>query len=512
MPLICCLVAESPGAQSARGVTVAPGVLEAVARSCSPRVEPHGDAAVVFDADGLTRVVGPPARIAAEVHRLAAARGAPVRVALAGTFTAAWVLAHMRPGISLVAPGDEAAALGPLPMRALSTVPDLIWSGGAAPRRAPTRPRNFRAAPGPRVPGAEARASGSALAGLLATLDRWGLRTLGDIARLSRADLHARFGETGVRLHQAACGLDAAPLVPAAEQARFYERVQLEWPIEGLEPLSFVLARLCESLSLSLERADRGAIGLHARLRLVTGAAHERQLELPAPIRDARVLRTLILLDLESHPPDAGIDAVEVEAEIVPGRIVQGSLLLRARPSPEAASTLLARLRALMGETRVGAPVVLDSHDERMVAMGEFTIEDKGRRQRAERRSAERTDAGHSLLGLKPKDGWQTSAHSSLLPFALCPAPLLRRFRDPVPARVAVDRGVPAALWPGARHCSGGRVRVASGPWRTSGRWWTPDRTRWDRDEWDVALVDGSLYRIARDRASGAWSIDGTID
>ena len=44
---------------------------------------------------------------------------------------------------------------------------------------------------------------------------------------------------------------------------------------------------------------------LHVRLRLVTRDVHERSLELPVPMRDARTLRTLLLLDLESHPPPA---------------------------------------------------------------------------------------------------------------------------------------------------------------------------------------------------------------
>ena len=104
-------------------------------------------------------------------------------------------------------------------------------------------------------------------------------------------------------------------------------------PIDGLEPLSFVLARLCESLSVSLERADRGAVEVTLRLRLVTRAVHERALHLPAPIRDARVLRTLLLLDLESHPPPAAIDWVEIEVGVAPGAIIQGSLLARALPS-----------------------------------------------------------------------------------------------------------------------------------------------------------------------------------
>src|SRR5690606_35379825 len=83
-------------------------------------------------------------------------------------------------------------------------------------------------------------------------------------------------------------------------------------------------------LATQLERADRGAVAIDTTLHLTTRTTHVRRLELPAPMRDARVLRTLILLDLESHPPPAGIDAVELRVDVTPGRIVQRSLLARA--------------------------------------------------------------------------------------------------------------------------------------------------------------------------------------
>jgi hypothetical protein len=34
----------------------------------------------------------------------------------------------------------------------------------------------------------------------------------------------------------------------------------------------------------------------------------------------------------------------------------------------------------------------------------------------------------------------------------------------------------------------------------------------WDRDEWDVALSDGAVYRIFQDRATGGWFIDAIVD
>jgi protein ImuB len=55
-----------------------------------------------------------------------------------------------------------------------------------------------------------------------------------------------------------------------------------------------------------------------------------------------------------------------------------------------------------------------------------------------------------------------------------------------------------------------GVVEDCSGPWRTSGDWWTSDP--WERDEWDVALSSGALLRIHRDLKSGRWFLDGSYD
>jgi hypothetical protein len=76
---------------------------------------------------------------------------------------------------------------------------------------------------------------------------------------------------------------------------------------------------------------------------------------------------------------------------------------------------------------------------------------------------------------------------------------------------VRVEHGRPVEVQPAARGLSGGRVVACAGPMRSSGRWWALDRSRWDRDGWDVELPDG-VYRLARDRATGHWEIEGTFD
>jgi protein ImuB len=481
-------------------------------------VAPHGDDAVLFDAEGLSRVCGPPEVIVREVEVLARAQGLTVRVALSDTMTSAWVLAQARAGLTVVAPGRASEALATVPIGWLGSVFELDRAVRQAerhrvqpasdtdvtPRRGRRSRGHYRVAPppAPRVSrthdpqsSADAPADRRVVAECrdrLATFARWGIRTCGDLAALVRADIQTRMGPVGVRLHQAACGEDVVPLVPVDEPRVFADRVVLEWPIEGLEPLAFVLARQCDRLSDALERADRGAVVIHTVLTLVTRDTHARSLSLPAPLRDARVLRTLILLDLESHPPSAGIDVVEIRLDVTPGRILQGSLLSLAVPTPEDLSTLLARLGALMGEARIGAPVRLDSHDARQIALVPFQIPVSP--------PAPQNPAPSHPVTQHPASSTAVVSSS------------LRRFRLPLAARVTVEHGTPVRVYLSTRDLRGGAVVTCAGPWRSSGGWWTAGRAAWDRDEWDVELADGVTYRLVRLRGSGAWEIEGVFD
>ena len=181
-----------------------------------------------------------------------------------------------------------------------------------------------------------------------------------------------------MRLQQLARGLRSRAARAGSRTFRAsFERMELEWPIDTLEPLSFVLARLLDPLSAALERADRGAAALRLDLRLVDRTVHGRVLQLPAAMRDARVLRTLLMLDLESHPPAAAIDIVTIEIDPAPGRVIQYSLLERALPSAETVATLTARLGALVGETRCGSPVLLDTHRPDGFEMRAFVAGDR---------------------------------------------------------------------------------------------------------------------------------------
>jgi protein ImuB len=431
---------------------------------------------MVLDVSGLERLLGDAQAIGIELLRACGGTASDrvasaVSVALAPTQMGALLLASAAPGLT-VAVDALASVLAPIPLRVLYQLLAEIHGVTVLRSKRPT---------------GEARhvTLWKSYESAFGVLERWGLTTLGELSALPSADLSARLGQLGVKLQEQARGDDLASLVPDPEVRRFIERVELEWPIDALEPLSFVLARLLEPLSSALEHADRAAAALRLDLRLVDRTTHPRVLQLPAAIRDPRVLRTLLLLDLESHPPAAAIDIVTIEIDPAPGRIVQFSLLTRARPSAETLATLTSRLSALVGDSRSGTPVVLDSW-----APDAFELQRFGN--------------PHSAI---------TNRHSAV---ATCHSPsanvFIRRFRPPVAIRVRVERGRPARVAIDRRGMPGGHVEQAAGPWRSSGAWWDRMSRAWNRDEWDVALSDGSVCHVFRDRDSGTWFMDGVID
>jgi protein ImuB len=171
-------------------------------------------------------------------------------------------------------------------------------------------------------------------------------------------------------------------------------------------------------------------------------------------------------------------------------------------------STLIARLTALMGQDRIGRPAVVDSYRPGAFEMEPFKTE-------------------HPHVAQTALEGSAPSATS-----AMNIVSALRRCRRPVPARVAVVDGRPVAVTSDRRGLAGGHVLACAGPWRTSGNWWEqssvvghqssgiPGLSKvdcrpsmyWNRDEWEVSLSDGAVYRIFRDRVTDGWWIDAIVD
>ena len=469
----------------------------AAAEAFSPRIQTRPPF-VMLDVSGMTRLFGGACEVG---EALRAAMPDARAVAVAPTCAGALVLAASSPGLH-VADTVEAMAvrLSTMPMAALEAVMQASSEHEAA--------------------GSAGRGASGGGGRVRQALQRWGIATLGALAALPPAQVRTRLGDAGLAWQRLARGVDEAPLVPRVAAPIFERALELEWPIEGREPLSFVLARLLDPLALELERADRGAVCVRTALHLTTRAVHVRALPLPAPLRDARTLRTLVLLDLESHPPAAAIDRVHVRLDPTPARVLQHTLFEPAQPAPEQIATLIARLTAVMGEGRVGTPALADAWTP-----GAFRMQPCELGPLPAPQYAAPIPLGHRD-GDTPRTAPQHAAPATTAEVAGAahtgpPRDLsigFRRFRLPVPVRVRVLEGRPVHLLCDRPGIASGGIAQASGPWRTSGAWWqapapiTEGQVPWDRDEWDIALADGTLYRLHVERAVGQWALDGLFD
>jgi protein ImuB len=413
------------------------GNLTALAFEFSPTVEatgvpngvPAGPTTATFDVAGLDRLFGLPQDVAAAIARRAREVGVKANLALAGNPDAAICAARGFPGVSLIPHGDEGKFLATLPLALLSPAPQM-----------------------------------------LETLERWGIRRFREMAALPPLGIAERLGPEGLRLRELARGEGDRKLLPLAEALHFEDEIELDYPVELLEPLAFLLARLINGLSTRLATRGLATDELRLRLQLETGGIHERCLRLPVPSLDTKAFLKLLQLDLEANPPAAPIVHLWMGVNPVKPQAAQAGLFVPVAPEPVKLELTLARIQAFVGEGRVGTPELLDTHRP-----DAFRIHSWGR-------------SPASPLGRAP------ATHLAL-----------RLFRPRRAARVAIASSQPSfVMADGVR----GKVLDLAGPWRTSGDWWTADA--WQRDEWDIALSDGALYRIYCEPAG--WFVEGSYD
>ena len=422
-----------------------------VVKSFSPRVEEISPGAVTLDAGGTEKLFGPPPELAAELARRLREKGLEARIAIASNSDAALAAARGIAGITVVPAGREAEVLGPLPLAVLDPPPEI-----------------------------------------LETLERWGIRDFQGLAALPTVELSERLGQFGVRLQARARGNLRRPLLASESPPEFSEQMELEYPVQELEPLAFILNRLLISLCNRLNACSAATheIALRLNLQVAESASqrsapgqYEKHIRLPVATRDSKLLLNLLRIQLESEPPAAPILRVALEATPAPPRVAQGGLFAPLAPDPEKLELTLARIAGVVGRQNVGSPRLVDSHRPGTFEMQPFAVTPP------QRGAPERAPA-------RP-EGERMA---------------LRVFRPPLPARVTLKNGVPERL---SFRDMWGQVATAGGPWRTSGCWWQSEA--WQYDEWDVEIkTAGSgragFYRIYFDRAAGKWFVRGEYD
>jgi protein ImuB len=476
-----------------------------VAESFSPRVEDGGEGVAYLDLDGLPGLLPLPPREGRGEGRtpatscdvgeglipsrplfgkpqselsfgrdlIAAAEksGLPARAGIAASKLAARVAAGLPDSPAVVAPREEASFLAPLPLAKLAPALEIAES-----------------------------------------LERWGIRSIGELAKLPEGEVASRLGKLGRALHAAARGIDTSPLEPRPAPLCLSEGLDLEWPLVTLEPFLFVGNAALERLIRRLESQAIACTRLEVTLKLDPDGHDARAIQLPAPTCDTKTLLTLVRLELEARPPGAPVVGFVFTAHPDKPRRAQLSLFGPVALSPDRLATTIARLASILGADRIGSPRAVDGH-----RLERFTLTDY--RPPPPPRFASPRRAGRGLLVvrvLRPPvelevmtvhaggrcstgaENSQTEGEDrTSIPHS--PFSTLHSSR-PVSLKSLNDASPPIS----------GSIRVASGPWSLEEGWW--NETPADRDYWDIELTDGALYRIYRDRQSRAWFADGIYD
>ncbi len=310
---------------------------------------------------------------------------------------------------------------------------------------------------------------------LLEVLLRWGLKTCEDLAVLPEKGVAERLGKIGVYLRNLACGKIDRPLQLAGSSTSYEEHLQLEHRLELLEPLLFLLGRVLQELCERLRSQSRAARVLATQLDLEDHEPYRCELEFPLPLQDSRTMLKLLQLHLERHPPPAAILAFTLRVEPVEPRRIQGGIFLPPTPPADKLQITLARIAAMVGKENVGTPALVNTHRPDAFEMKAMPL-----------------PASAAPRPAEPPTTLQL---------------VVRLFRPALPARVRLVQYAPEAVTATGVK---GKVLRSAGPWKTSGEWWTS--TFWCREEWDVALDDGALYRIYQDGQSGSWFVHGVYD
>jgi protein ImuB len=273
-------------------------------------VEPGRPGLAWFDARGLKNLYG--GTVEGVIAAARRALGTSARLGAAPSRFAALAAASKararKPEIAPAGSGLLAAYLAPLPTRLLATRPET--------------------------------------AALPETLERFGIKTLGELAKLPTDALADRFGAAGPLAKRLAKGHDS-PLEPRHPSEQLEERLELPESASGLQ-LERALGLLIDRLLARRERRGRSVRTAVLAAKLVEGGTWRVRMTFREALADPRRMRLALVPRLAELPAPADVLRLRVEG-FGPPAGDQRSLL------QEPAAARAARLREAVQQARAAA-------------------------------------------------------------------------------------------------------------------------------------------------------------
>jgi protein ImuB len=282
---------------------------------------PHG---LYLDITGCAHLFGGERALLQIVVGALSRRGFTVSAAIASTAICARTLTRHASG-KIVADGEEAEAVAPLPVSALGAE-DAITAG----------------------------------------LRRAGLKTIGDVASRGRHEITARFGAGFTTLLEQALGQGDAPISPRKPLPDYIVEKRFPDPVATDTVIAMNLSALAQMLVTAMDRQGKGARKLEASFFRTDGAVRTITVETGRPVTRAEVVDRLFRERLEALndplDPGFGFDLIRLSAsrtEIVVQQ--QRDLDANVHDSDEL-SALIDRIAARIGGKRVVVHLPEDTH------------------------------------------------------------------------------------------------------------------------------------------------------
>lgn len=434
----------------------------------TPRLEVRRPGTCAFATRGPSRYFGGDESLAHQAlttvqQQLDPSWAAHVRVGVADGPFAAGLAAHTAEPTRVVPPGESATFLAPLPVAALE------------------RPA------------------------LVDVLERLGLRTLGQFAALSPADVVARFGAEGLGAHRLARGLDERPPATLPPPPDLEVAAELDPPAERVDTAAFVAKALADELHERL-----GQLGLACTRVLISVETdhgerlercwrHEGALSAAAVADRVRWQLDGWLNGSAATRPTSGITRlVLIPDEVVAATGRQLGFWGGETAAADRAARAVARVQGLLGPEAVTVP------------------EWRGGRGPGER------------YRLVPAAAVDLTAPRSVVPPGTAGAPWPGRIPDPSPATVPPEpipaevrdrtgrsvvisaRGLATADPYEVRLGEGPWLLVEAwaGPWPADERWWDPDAHRRRARLQILAGGQAGLFTVE----GGRWWVEAIYD
>ncbi|WP_409363652.1 Y-family DNA polymerase [Bradyrhizobium sp. AUGA SZCCT0431] len=392
---------------------------------------PHG---LYLDITGCAHLFGGERALLQTLCGALTRRGFVVSADIAGTSICARTMTRHASG-KIIADGEEADAVGPLPVSALGA-DSAITSG----------------------------------------LRRAGLKTIGDVAARGRHEIAARFGAGFTTLLEHALGQGDAPISPRKPLPDYIVEKRFPEPVATDTVIAINLSALAGMLVTAMDKQGKGARRLEASFFRTDGAVRTITVDTGRPVTRPEVIDRLFRerLDALNDPldPGFGFDLIRLSAsrtEIVVQQ--QRDLDANVHDNDELAA-LIDRIAARIGGKRVVVHLPQDTHIPERAVLA--------------------VSAQHHLAAAT-QAAWPDRIESEP------PLRPLRLFERPEPINVpfaSVPDGPPHQFtWRRVTHAV---VRV-EGPERIAMEWWKQNGEALTRDYFRIEDAEGLRFWIYRD-------------